>query len=64
MSVTSSDFRLSVKLRSTAYYLKLYHCNNKLVFRNDMADSSQIAQRTKLFLTDMDDNGAVNYFER
>ena len=29
-----------------------------------MADSSQIAQRTKLCLTDMDDNGAVNYFER
>ena len=29
-----------------------------------MAGSSQIAQRTKLCLTDMDDNGAVNYFER
>ena len=52
VSVTSSDFRLR---------LKLYYCNNKLMFRNDMADSSQIAQRTKLCLTYMDDNGAVNY---
>ena len=52
VSVTSSDFRLR---------LKLYYCNNKVMFRNDMADSSQIAQRTKLCLTYMDDNGAVNY---
>ncbi len=43
---------MSVQLRTTLY-LKLYYCNNKLVFRNDMADSCQIAQRTKLFLTDM-----------
>ena len=50
---------VSVQLRTTLY-LKLYYCNNKLVFRNDMADSSQIAQCTKLCLTDMDDYGAVN----
>ena len=41
VSVTSSDFRPRLSVR-----LKLYYCNNKLIFRNDMADSSEIAQRT------------------